>query len=257
MQYFTQDDNYEMMHLTDDESVLDTVEKMNLPWKGSGDDVEKTVEDLKCGGKVRVSRHLHVTQNYVPKYKKYNPTAELNYESLIGPFFATYMQEYVERQEGKYDELLATVRKLLKVKITGSTTKKHLVLNDAGKYCLTCIDIHKDKATWRKDDYKMVLRYFEFSVKNLDDELEPSVDEIVTVVNAHSQPSEFPEPGPVPTLPAETYTPPPPPPMEEPVDLTPPPVLSASEPSFTSEPVDPAPLVDMTIDAEEVDLQNE
>lgn len=203
MQFFTQDDNFEMMHLTEDESIIDTIESFDLPWEESGDVVEKTVQEMKQNKKIRVNRHLHVTQNYAPKYKKYTPTAEFNYEQLIGPFFASYMQEYVERQDGKYDELLATVRKLLKVKITGKTTKKHIYLTDTGKYFLTCIDITKDKATWRKDDYKMVLRYFEFSITQLQKPDAQSIPEssiIETPVNTVVETIEFPIPGPVPTM---------------------------------------------------------
>ena len=141
---------------------------------------------MKSGGKIRLCRHLHVTQNYIPKYKKYTPSANGNYENLIGPFFSTYMEEYVERQNGKYDELLTTVRKLLKVKISGKTTKKHITFNESGKFCLTCIDIRKDKATWRKDDYKMVLRYFEFSIKNFNQYTSTeTAQDIVTVLNAN------------------------------------------------------------------------
>lgn len=182
MQFFTQDDNYEMMHLTDDPKIIDTIDSLNIPWELSGDDVENTINDMKSRNRIKLSRHLHVTQNYIPKRKKYNPTANDNYASLIGPFFASYLQEYVERQHATYDELLATVRKLLKVKISGKTTKKHIIVNESGKYCLTCIDIHKDKATWRKDDYKMVLRYFEFSVKDYDDN-SIFADQMVDVVN--------------------------------------------------------------------------
>lgn len=176
MEYFTQDDNYEMQHLTDDEDVIDCIESLKLPWKGDGNNVETTIEDLRISGRVRVTRHLHVTQNYTPKNRKHSPQANVGYENLIGPFFASYIEEYVERQNGKYDELVNSVRKLLKVHINGSTTKKHITVNDKGKYCLTCIDIHKNKATWRKDDYEMILRYFEFSLKP---EMMESADEIV------------------------------------------------------------------------------
>lgn len=205
MQFFTQDDNFEMMHLTDDENLIETIEHFEFPWEESGDVVEASINDMKCGGKIRISRHLHVTQNYSPKNRKNAPT-DMNYESMIGPFFATYMQEYVERQDGKYDELLSTVRKLLKVKITGKTTKKLICLNDKGKYCLTCIDITKDKATWRKDDFKMTLRYFEFSMKKTggcsNNQCCPTGQccTEVTTVDA-SVPAQFPEPGPVSTVP--------------------------------------------------------
>ena len=254
MEFFTQDDNFEMMHLTDDESLISTIEGFDLPWEETGDVVEASVNHMKCAGKIRLTRHLHVTQNYVPKYKKYTPTSELNYENLIGPFFATYMQEYVERQSGKYDELLSTVRKLLKVHITGKTTKKLICLNDVGKFCLTCIDITKDKATWRKDDFKMILRYFEFTLKKVKCcDTVPCDPECCDEVSCDPEccdtsiPTSFPEPGPVATV-APVKTEPTPHPDVLPPPPAPPAPQSQDEELFNTEHAPPLPPVDMAIE---------
>ena len=167
MQYFTQDENFEMMFLTEDRDTIHAIENLNLPWEEHSDVMEQAILKYRKDHRLTLTRHTHVTETFTPKRKKDTP-AEHNYQTMVGNFFADYLNNYVERLDAKYDQLITAVRKLLKVRSNKYTSKKHLSVQ-GDRFHLTCLDITRNKAKWRRQEYNMTLRYFEFINHKVDD----------------------------------------------------------------------------------------
>lgn len=163
MQYFTQDDNFEMMYLTEDQDVIHAIEALNLPWEEHAKVMEAKILAYRSGHRLTLTRHTHVTEVFTPKYKRDTP-GEFNYDKVVGKFFNDYLNNYVERLDAKYDKLITGVRKLLKVTSDKCTSRKLLEVNgnNDNKYHLTCLDITRQKKKWRKNEFQMTLVYFEF-----------------------------------------------------------------------------------------------
>jgi serine/threonine protein kinase len=157
MQFFRQDDNFEMTMTPKDKEWDHTVDGLNLCWDADANEFDQSVLDSMNKRQLKMHRHLKVDRSFILNKK---PT----YKTLIQPFFSDYLENYVERQDHKYDELIKLVRKLLKVEYSKRTSLKELIENDKGIFQLTCAEIKRDKKPWSysKHIYTLTLRYYEF-----------------------------------------------------------------------------------------------
>lgn len=157
MQFFRQDDNFEMTLNTKDKNFEKHVENLGLCWEANAKDFDVCVLESRDNGNIKLGRHLNVDRTFVLKYR---PT----YKNLVQPFFSDYLENYVERQDHKYDDIIRLVRKLLKVNYENRTSLKDLTLCEDGMFRLNSVEITRQKKKWSysKYIYTMNLRYYEF-----------------------------------------------------------------------------------------------
>jgi hypothetical protein len=152
MYHFMQDTNLEMIK----SDYTDEMDALRLPWEETTIEVEKRMKRLEKKGKISIIRFNRVDSAIVTKVKP-------EYRDLVEPFFADYLENRVERQNALYDEVINTVRKLLKAHMEDCLSTKKLKEVD-GKYWLTSIDIKKHPLVWRRFEYSLSLRVYEFTV---------------------------------------------------------------------------------------------
>lgn len=149
MLHFQQDKNLEMIRTTDRH-----FDDLDIPWESATLDIANHLLKLEKAGSILITRHNRVDRTVeskkLPHFRKFTE-----------PFFTDYFENYVERQNSVYDELLVTVRKMLKVNMQNSSSRKQLTQNK-DHYWLTCVDVQKEKLRWNKYSYSINIRVFEF-----------------------------------------------------------------------------------------------